>query len=710
VALSFKDQYENKISMSNFFYVKLKELADTTLLKREAGREHAVIMWQNEFMPLWFVLSVTANSQYNAMELSNRFYESGLFQYAEPDLMTGDSKNCTDDSEFWQQWALNNSNQNEVDIKACAAWEIATGHGVTVAVFDQGYDLSNPHPDLVANLLPDYLSFDSDSRTSPQQLRGNHGVPCMGIIAAEKNDIGIVGVAHNSKIMSISTRLDSAILAVDSRQHGINWAVEQGADVISNSWRSTPSAYVENAINNAVQNGRVRNGVPLGVVFTFAAGNFTYISPNLPKQPVDFPANLDNVIAVGGIMRDGRRGASQYGAELNVMAPGGGGDVLTTDAEGGYSNFGLTSAACPHVSGVAALILEVNPDLTWQQVKNIIERTAQKVGGYNYEDHLDHPNGTWHEEMGSGLVDAYAAVVAALEFSCIFPDDLEIVGSDILMEETEIYYVENLPAYLNVEWNFSGNVLPGQWDCFVPSPNMICLTSKTTDIDCDARSWVEATITYNNGTCSETLQNELTVNLVPSANLISTTRNSDYVPNGCMFRDTIMYDGQILDYRYANEYGIIQGEWRDYESEVMIQKVVDVDDIPGLASELRTNTSGFSQVQVRLENQCGWSDWQPVGYYPAYKCIEILYSPNPVNGELTIEFIELPDTEHLETYTVKLFDHSGNPRHQRQFKHRRRDGRARPVKFNTTSLLPGTYFLHVEGAGEYVREQIIVTQ
>jgi hypothetical protein len=263
VAPSFKDHYQNKIGMSNFFYVKLKELADTSLLRQEAEIKHAVIMWQNEFMPLWFVLSVTENSKYNAMELSNRFYESGLFQHAEPDLMTGDEKNCVADPEFWQQWALSNTIQSggtTVDIKACAAWEIATGEDVTVAVFDQGYDLNNPHPDLVANLLPEHLSFDSDSRTSPQQLHGYHGIPCMGIIAAEKNDIGVVGVAYNSKIMSISSYLLETVLGRDSRQHGINWAVEHGADIISNSWGWTstaPSTYIEDAINNAVQNGRI---------------------------------------------------------------------------------------------------------------------------------------------------------------------------------------------------------------------------------------------------------------------------------------------------------------------------------------------------------------------------------------------------------------------------------------------------------------------
>ena len=69
--------------------------------------------------------------------------------------------------------------------------------------------------------------------------------------------------------------------------------------------------------------------------------------------------------------------------------------------------------AAPHVAGIAALVLSVDSTLTGQQVRDIIESTAQKVGGYAYESISGRPNGTWHEQMGYGLVDAYAAVLAA---------------------------------------------------------------------------------------------------------------------------------------------------------------------------------------------------------------------------------------------------------------------------------------------------------
>lgn len=75
--------------------------------------------------------------------------------------------------------------------------------------------------------------------------------------------------------------------------------------------------------------------------------------------------------------------------------------------------YGGTSAACPHVSGVAALILSVDSTLTNIEVRNIIEQTAQKVGGYNYEIDTIHLNGKWNNQVGYGLVNAHQAVSTA---------------------------------------------------------------------------------------------------------------------------------------------------------------------------------------------------------------------------------------------------------------------------------------------------------
>jgi subtilisin family serine protease len=219
------------------------------------------------------------------------------------------------------------------------------------------------------------------------------------------------------------------------------WIIQNGnADVISNSWGGVVDyPFLTELIDSVVTYGR--NG--LGSVVVFSSGN--------NSTSVEYPALLPNVIAVGAISPCGERKSStscdtettwgsNYGPELNIVAPGVlvsatdrlgtqgynpddpihpdcGGTILTSD----YSNqdytvwFNGTSAACPHVAGVAALILSVNPDLTGQQVRDIIESTAQKVRPdlYTYSTTSGHPNGTWNSQMGYGLVNAYAAVQAA---------------------------------------------------------------------------------------------------------------------------------------------------------------------------------------------------------------------------------------------------------------------------------------------------------
>ncbi len=132
---------------------------------------------------------------------------------------------------------------------------------------------------------------------------------------------------------------------------------------------------------------------------------------------------------------------SNFGSQLDIVAPG----VLnySTDRSGtvGYTNnnyipnFNGTSSACPHVAGVAALILSVNPCLTGQQVRDIIEQTAQKVGGYSYSTTAGRPNGTWNNQMGYGLVDAHAAVLMAQSMGSATLDLMVKDGVDDIGDE-----------------------------------------------------------------------------------------------------------------------------------------------------------------------------------------------------------------------------------------------------------------------------------
>jgi len=451
----FKINDNDKIGLSNFFYVKLKEEGDTTLLRQMAEQVESIIIEQDIFMPLWFTLSTTPISGYNAMELSNIFHESGLFQAANPDLMPDNVLSCAGNTYFNDQWGLRNTGQYGgkpgIDVKACDAWQISTGRNVIIAIHDDGVDLD--HPALIANTDP-LLSYDAETRESPSVVHAPHGTSVAGIAGGMLNNgSGIAGVAPDCRLMSISVLPN--VHYTERWANGINWAWANGADIINMSWNSNlfDAHYIKDAIDNAVNRGRDS----LGCVMVASTGN--------ENSPVVFPATLSNVIAVGAISFCGRRKSpttsdtehkwgSNYGAALDIMAPG----VLiaTTDVQGaeeGYNpldsphagyggtiisndyadlnytvQFGGTSAAAPFVSGVAALILSINPNLRWDQVKAIIERTAQKIRPnlYAYAMVPNRPNGTWYNEMGHGLVNAHAAVLAARCYS-----DLPIAYDDI---------------------------------------------------------------------------------------------------------------------------------------------------------------------------------------------------------------------------------------------------------------------------------------
>ena len=359
--------------------------------------------------------------------------------------------------------------------------KIATGSGVKIAVIDMGVDLT--HPDLINNLLPGYDATDAYYGGSDGGYGGNgciiedaHGTACAGIIAAEDNEIGIKGVAYNAKIIPIRIGYQASFLAgsycFEFTHSSDVWIIDGihkawhdfNADILSNSWCVEPPL---NAIDDEILAALTFGRNSLGSVVIFASGNTNYNFIGLMEDIVSYPACLQDVIAVGGISPCGERKSryscdyegwgSLYGTQLDVVAPG----VLiaTTDLQGGegynpklfqfeemcdtipcdFLNqdytmwFSGTSAATPHVAGVAALVLSVNPTLTSYQVRDIIESTAQKVRPdlYDYQTTPGRTNGTWHEEMGYGLVDAYTAVNAALCIGNFSPEQMDIFQSTI---------------------------------------------------------------------------------------------------------------------------------------------------------------------------------------------------------------------------------------------------------------------------------------
>jgi len=383
--------------------------------------------------------------------MSNKFYESGLFAAAHPDIMF-DIKSCSppisnkpyraykfptdnlafspasypNDTYFDQQWNLHNPDNRDIDINYLAARNITTGSpDIKIAVIDLGIAYFN-NPDLDMNEIEFYYCDGSDvyEGESITKLCENplyeHALWCLGVIKAKTdNNEGIASIAPNCSVMSIGTTISStgnAYKRCESVATAFNTAMEKDASVISCSFYisgSDDAGYelVEDAIDNVMANGR--NGK--GCVVVFAAGNTD------TSQDVHYPANYNfDLIVVGAMDKSGDLGTiSAFGSELDILAPGE--EIYTTNTgnydcglqDNNYSKtFHATSAACPQVAGAAALILSVEPALTREEVARKLFKSAKKLSTFTCNDNTHHKDdcGTWCPNHGYGLLDIYGAL------------------------------------------------------------------------------------------------------------------------------------------------------------------------------------------------------------------------------------------------------------------------------------------------------------
>lgn len=386
------------------------------------------------------------------MEFANTVHDFDFVVYSTPDFYSENSLLSVNDSYFGNQWGLHNTGQYQgvfgVDIKALESWEFIQNNvpsidkSIKVAVVDDGVE---PHEDFyyengVCKVLDGYTA--NGVGTGRPRPKNRHGQCCAGIIGAVHNDIGVSGVAPYCQIVPFRMRknFQEETLGFFSNAkiaHVIRKSWEDYyADVISISWVTTRNSKLTYEIQEAVTKGR--NGK--GCVVVAASGN-----DNL--SIVRYPASLFETISVGAVMQKGYRASfSNYGDALNLVAPGV--VISTVDRFGdfGYNSmdtpddyvdkqytrlFGGTSAACPHVAGVAALILSVNPNITSNEIRNILMSTAERVNSsvYIYSQDPDHPYGAWNNQMGYGVVNAYKAVRTAFETDLYVRDTISDVGT-----------------------------------------------------------------------------------------------------------------------------------------------------------------------------------------------------------------------------------------------------------------------------------------
>lgn len=464
-----KENPETLVYVTDELTVQFTPETDEELIKVIAAQFGLQVAEPVVGIPNTFVFRLTREAVENPVKIANRLTRRPEVLSAEPNIIVPQEPHYRPrDPLYSQQWYLYHSGGSQLaagsHIDVEKAWDITRGNrSVVVAVADDAVDLNHPDFQGTGKIVAPKDFKDRDFLPLPETSEESHGTACAGVAVAEENGTGIVGVAPGCALMPIRTTgfLDDVTI-----EQLFDYCIANGASVISCSWGPAAvyfplSLRQRAALNRAATQGRQGKGC----VVVFAAGNAnrpvsgTVNERGWPNNLLNGPTNWlggftvhPDVMTVSACTSLSKKSAySNWGVNISVCAPSNnappgmwfqqtgytytapeitaslpGRGVFTADQVGamGYemgdftSTFGGTSSACPVVAGVAALVLSVNPDLTAQEVKRILQETADKIVDRDRDPQLGMQLGTYdtngHSQwFGYGKVNAFKAVQAA---------------------------------------------------------------------------------------------------------------------------------------------------------------------------------------------------------------------------------------------------------------------------------------------------------
>jgi subtilisin family serine protease len=355
------------------FLAILAEGTERSRIEKAAG-----VRWEGSFdLPTIRTTVVrlrTTSSGRAAGEVVRILQKDAGVRLAQPNFLYRTEQESREDPYRQRQYALDLLGLPGISARA-------TGRGVLVAVLDSF--VQTRHPD-----LPGAVAGSADFFTRGVLAAGEtHGSAMTGIIAAKAhNGIGIAGIAPDASVLAIRVCGSLSpgaheVCSTEALARGIDYAIAKSARVANMSLAGTYDALVARVAYKAVDSG---------IVLVAATGNEGLSS-------VQFPAALPPVIAVNAIDANDRSYESgNYGSRVDVVAPGV--DIFTLAAPSGFGPTTGTSPAAAEVSGVVALLLELKPGLTPEEVRTLLKETARPLESAGRR-----------ERLGAGAVDACRA-------------------------------------------------------------------------------------------------------------------------------------------------------------------------------------------------------------------------------------------------------------------------------------------------------------